>query len=302
MIANEIGGGELTRLLEDIRRAFLMHRKVRLGIVFRLYFPDPAKPLYDANEASANMDFRQWLVGQLPDQIKSNRLFRRLIQEQERLIQTVSACQDDVRQGVLQVDSYRSFLCAQHRFDQLTDRFISGITTLLTDVDELTGLLNRKAMEQDLDREQAQARRNGDPFTIAMVDADHFKKVNDNYGHNFGDEVLEILAERFVESLRPSDRVYRYGGEEFLVLLPNTSLETARPVLERLRSLACAYNISDGDFTINQTVSIGATEVDGNEDIEAAVERADQALYRAKEAGRNRVELDARRQSHCHPE
>lgn len=295
MIAKDMDGGELARLLDDFRRALLMHRKVRLGIVFRLYFPDADSPLHGVSEEAVNMDFRRWLAESLPEQIHSSRLFRRLVAEQDQLIQTAAACQDDVRQGALQADPFATFLRALHRFEQVADRFVSGITTTMTDVDELTGLLNRSAMERDLDREQAQARRTGRFFTIAMVDADHFKKVNDDYGHGFGDEVLEILAERFVESLRPHDRVYRYGGEEFLVLLPDTSLERARPVLERLRGLACATEISGGDSTVVQSVSIGAAEVDENEEIKAAIERADQALYRAKEAGRNRVELDEHR-------
>jgi diguanylate cyclase (GGDEF)-like protein len=179
-----------------------------------------------------------------------------------------------------------------HDFDRIADRLDSGIITSLTDIDELTGLLNRTAMLRDLDREQAQARRTGRPFTVAMVDADHFKKVNDDHGHVFGDVCLETLAERFVESIRPRDQVYRYGGEEFLVLLPDTPLARAKPVLERLRKRACEHAISDGETTINLSVSVGAAEAASDEEASTAIDRADAALYRAKEAGRNRLELD----------
>ena len=155
MIAKDIDGGELARLLDDFRRALMIHRKVRLGIVFRLYFPDADTPLYDGSEQAANMDFRRWLAESLPEQIHSSRLFRRLVVEQDRLIQTAAACQDDVRQGALQADPFATFLRVLHRFEQVADRFVSNITTTMTDVDELTGLLNRTAMERDLDREQA---------------------------------------------------------------------------------------------------------------------------------------------------
>jgi diguanylate cyclase len=152
-------------------------------------------------------------------------------------------------------------------------------------------LLNRAAMERDLEREQAHALRTGRCFTIAMVDAGHFKKVNDDYGHSFGYVVLEILAERFFESIRPRDRVYRYGGEEFLVLLPDLQLYQARSVLERFRQRACGHEISDGETAITQTVSIGTAESAGDEPIPTVIERADAAMYRAKQSGRNRIEM-----------
>ncbi|MBW6487029.1 MAG: GGDEF domain-containing protein [Syntrophobacterales bacterium] len=100
-------------------------------------------------------------------------------------------------------------------------------------------------------------------FTIAMIDADHFKKLNDPYGHGFGDVVLGTLAERFVESFRPRDRVHRFGGEEFVILLPDIPLDQARPVLKRLRQRACGRDISDGEIEITQSVSIGAAEATG---------------------------------------
>jgi len=300
-LAKEIGGLVLARFLDDLRRALQMHRKVSLGIIFRLCFPDTDRPLYDGSEEPANMDIQQWLADSLPDKIRSSRLFSRLIAEQDRLIQAAAACQDDVRLGALQVDSFARFLRELQVFEQVADRFMASITTAMSDVDELTGLLNRTAMERDLDREQAQGLRTGRSFTIAMVDADHFKKVNDDYGHDFGDKVLEVLAERFIDSLRPQDRVYRYGGEEFLILLPDTSLDKARAVLERLRRVVCENEISDSHSAVSQSVSIGATELKINEDIEKAIARADQALYRAKEAGRNRVEVDEHLQSSGHP-
>jgi diguanylate cyclase (GGDEF)-like protein len=194
-----------------------------------------------------------------------------------------------VAEGKLDSSLFRSLINAMQRFDIAINRFDIGITSSLTDVDELTGLLNRTAMDRDLKRELAQARRTGKPLCLAMIDADQFKKVNDDYGHSFGDTVLEELASRFEASLRPRDRIYRYGGEEFLVTLPDTGLDQAAKVMDRLRVRSSEQPVSEDDISITQTVSIGLTEVNTDEAIDTAIERADEVLYRAKESGRDRV-------------
>lgn len=175
------------------------------------------------------------------------------------------------------------------RFDIAINRFDMDLTSSLTDVDELTGLLNRTAMDRDLKRELAQATRSGRPLCLGMVDADHIKAVNDDYNRSFGDTVLEELADRFEGSLRPRDHIYRYGGEEFLIVLPATGLHQARKVMDRLRVRSSELPISEDGISITQTVSIGPTEANIDEDIDTAIERADKALYRAKESGCDRV-------------
>ena len=180
------------------------------------------------------------------------------------------------------------------RLDIAINHFDMAITAALIDVDELTGLLNRTAMDRDLKRELAQSKRTGKLLCLAMVDADHFKKVNDDYGHNFGDTVLEELADRFEAGLRPRDRIYRYGGEEFLVSLPDTALQQAKKVMERIRIRCSERPVSEEEISITQTVSIGLTEVNIDEEIDSAIERADEALYQAKESGRDQVIAVAR--------
>lgn len=289
LIAEKMESEELHRFHADFRRALLMCRKAALNLFFRLQFPMVENPLYEGACSVEALNFRRWLSDPPSEPIREHPVYRELIARQERLIRQVL---DEVATGSPKVDQYANLLHAMHEFDRVADRLSAGITTSMTDVDELTGLLNRAAMERDLEREQAHALRTGQCFTIAMVDADHFKKVNDDYGHSFGDVVLEILAERrFVESIRPRDRVYRYGGEEFLVPLPDTSLDQAMSLLERFRQRACGHEISDGETAIIQTVSIGAAESAGNKPIPTVIERADAALYRAKQSGRNRIEM-----------
>ena len=159
----------------------------------------------------------------------------------------------------------------------------------LATYDELTGLYNRRVINQLAAKEAKRAQRNGTSLCIALVDADHFKRFNDEYGHATGDEVLRVLARSLQGTLRESEYVGRYGGEEFLVVLPETPFELAGIPLQRLqRSIAEA--VIDGlPAGVPITVSAGITEYRRGEDIQAAVTRADAALYRAKREGRDRI-------------
>lgn len=291
-IAEKLENDDLQRFRNDFRRAMLMHRKVRLSLFFALLFPT-AEPFFGkGKDIQEQLDFRHWLSTPILEEVRRHRVYCDLVTKQERMLRLVQGIAESIAQDALTPEQMARLLRAMHDFDRVADRLDSGITTSLTDIDELTGLLNRAAMLRRLDRERAQARRTGNPFTVAMVDVDHFKKVNDEHGHVFGDVCLETLAERFVESIRPRDQVYRYGGEEFLVLLPDTPLAKAKPVLERLRRRACECAISDGETARILSVSVGAAEAANDEELSAVIDRADAALYRAKEAGRNRLELD----------
>jgi diguanylate cyclase (GGDEF)-like protein/PAS domain S-box-containing protein len=163
-------------------------------------------------------------------------------------------------------------------------------TQQLAITDSLTGLYNRRGFFELGRREVERARRFGRPLTAIMFDLDHFKRVNDAYGHPIGDQVLAGLAECCRHELREVDLLGRYGGEEFTVLLPESGLTTARPVAERLRRRVerAAIDTDRGPMTI--TISLGIAMLDENcADLEALLERADQALYAAKQTGRNRV-------------
>lgn len=149
--------------------------------------------------------------------------------------------------------------------------------------DELTGLLNRRALNEYLAAHWHRHLRRRFPLALAMVDLDHFKQVNDSQGHAAGDAVLRRTAELFRQHLRREDLVGRMGGEEFLLVLPDTSIEAAQALCERLRSLAHAQSLG-------VTMSLGLTMADAADgEAEAAVRRADAALYRAKAEGRDRV-------------
>jgi len=157
--------------------------------------------------------------------------------------------------------------------------------------DPLTALLNRRAMEGQLQVEHARSTRHDDQYALIMADLDLFKKVNDTYGHDVGDEVLEDLASRMRDSVRMEDAVARWGGEEFLILLRATGREDAVTVAEKIR-----HKVADRAFVTNAgslpvTISLGVAVFDGEGDPAEVVKRADQALYAAKHNGRNRVEV-----------
>ena len=158
-------------------------------------------------------------------------------------------------------------------------------------IDPLTGLPNRAAWSERLEHEIQQWQQHGNTLSLAMLDLDHFKRINDSYGHLAGDKVLKIIATVLRKRLRGSDFIARFGGEEFVLLLPATPPAVGAKLLETLRAAieACPFHFKGERVTI--TISMGLASFRVGEHSDLVLKRADQALYRAKNAGRNRVEL-----------
>jgi diguanylate cyclase (GGDEF)-like protein len=156
--------------------------------------------------------------------------------------------------------------------------------------DALTGTLNRRAIRNVLEREAARAARHGSPLGVLVLDLDYFKKVNDSFGHAVGDAVLTQVSRRLSVPLRRYDAVGRYGGEEFLVALPQCDLEQAAEIGERVRLSVASAPIETSAGAMFVTVSIGAASMNEHPaSIDELIHRADRALYEAKQQGRNRV-------------
>ncbi len=160
----------------------------------------------------------------------------------------------------------------------------------LARTDALTGLANRRTLDETLPREIARAERQGKPLAVIMADLDHFKAINDRFGHVIGDQVLAGAAAVFGSNLRAYDLAARYGGEEFVLVLPGTTAKEAAPVAQRVRKEVADIKIPNGPTQI--TISLGIASFRTGETPDQIVARADAALYRAKNAGRNRVEID----------
>ncbi|MFY9287401.1 MAG: PleD family two-component system response regulator [Alphaproteobacteria bacterium] len=163
-------------------------------------------------------------------------------------------------------------------------------------VDPLTGAFNRRYLDAHLPKMMARSKTVLKPLSALMVDIDHFKKVNDTYGHNIGDDVLRTTVSSIMNNLRPSDLVVRMGGEEFVIIMPETDLPVASIIADRLRERIASTSIpiKDGGQNISVTVSMGAAcLVQNTEDsVDDLLKRADAALYKAKQTGRNRLVTD----------
>jgi diguanylate cyclase (GGDEF)-like protein len=158
--------------------------------------------------------------------------------------------------------------------------------------DPLTGINNRANMDQHLDQQVLLATRHGTPLSLLMIDVDLFKGVNDSYGHVVGDAVLIAIAEGIVKCTRNSDVVFRYGGEEFVVVLTNTKLNGAMLLAERIRASIAGMEIKAGEVELRVTISVGVAELQASESSIDIIQRADRMLYRAKSRGRNLVLID----------
>ncbi|MDC8829879.1 diguanylate cyclase [Alteromonas gilva] len=182
------------------------------------------------------------------------------------------------------VDRERSALLAEikrqaHEFEQQAR------------LDSLTGLANRRAFDEALERECALARRNQLPLCLALLDIDHFKQVNDFYTHAVGDEILKLVAHEIDRHCRQADTLARWGGEEFALLLPDSGIPDVKDISERIRAAVAGIDCSALGPNLQVTISIGAAQYIGGEPLERLLSRTDALLYKAKQNGRNRIEV-----------
>jgi diguanylate cyclase len=175
---------------------------------------------------------------------------------------------------------------AEGKLEDQTKEIASYLTEARTD--GLTGLANRRAFDKKLDEKFQLFADNNEPFTLALLDIDFFKKINDTHGHPAGDSVLREMGHRLTQNLPSADQVARYGGEEFAILLPGT-LEEGAAEIDALRQLIIARNFETDEASLAITLSGGIAQVEGGERIGKLVRQADEALYAAKLGGRNRI-------------
>lgn len=192
--------------------------------------------------------------------------------------------------GVNQATAIFAISSIVWRYFRLITEQQANLTQLAT-TDLLTGLHNRRMMTELAGREVARSLRHSLPLSILMCDLDHFKSINDEYGHEAGDMALAGFADLLKTTVRESEAMCRWGGEEFLVLLPNTDLAGAAVVAERIRSAVEQAPFETGEKPSRLTMTIGAASLRASEDFQQLIKRADKALYAGKRAGRNQVSL-----------
>ncbi len=218
-----------------------------------------------------------------------------LFQDLGRVLDRLTGLAGDIarttgRTGRLPADDYRAFMDAVLAFATTVRKLQNETWNRLANIDPLTGLGNRQAMWQRLNIECERHARNHQPCCIAMLDLDFFKPVNDTYGHAVGDMVLRSIASLLAASVRPYDAVFRFGGDEFILCLPNADSRAAWAIVERLRLRVANWAIAiKEDGEVRTTASIGIAPLTSEDGVEAGLEHADAALYAAKRTGRNRV-------------
>ncbi|MGI6394178.1 MAG: GGDEF domain-containing protein [bacterium] len=179
------------------------------------------------------------------------------------------------------------FLSIFSFFHELSREYVEKKLETVANHDPLTGLLNRREMEKMIRSESARSLRYSNPLSLMICDIDNFKEVNDTYGHKFGDEVLKAIAEIFVKNTRSHESICRWGGEEFVILLPETPVAGCMVVAERLREKVAENKIMFGKDEISVTMSFGIGGYSPEQSIEENIDNVDKAMYRAKKAGKN---------------
>jgi diguanylate cyclase (GGDEF)-like protein len=211
----------------------------------------------------------------------------------ENLVEGMEAGADDYIVKPFDSEELKVRLRSARRILELEAKLLSTQSELRRQAshDALTGLRNRGAILEEFERELVRARREQRPIGIGLVDVDKFKTINDTHGHSAGDMALIEVCNRMSHSLRPYDIVGRYGGDEFLIVLPGCDVETAGEMGERLRESVNRGDLSIGEVSFPVSISIGVASIrpDDDVDVKDAIHRADQVMFEAKTSGRNRA-------------
>ncbi|MBC7907689.1 MAG: diguanylate cyclase [Rhodospirillaceae bacterium] len=235
--------------------------------------------------------FGAWLVSAADGPLSNFPGFASLGAEHEAVHAKAAQVSERARAGqTITTSDYETLMDSVLSFGSAAQALEREVWKALATVDPLTGLANRQSMRSQLTGERDRSIRQGQSLSLALADIDHFKKINDSYGHAKGDTVLRAVAGVLRNTVRPYDVVYRYGGEEFLICLPGTNAETGAHALERIRHAIAALQLPDdkGGF-IPVTATFGLAEINADVSVDDGIEHADKALYDGKRSGRNRV-------------
>ncbi len=248
-------------------------------------------------------DFGKWYYSQTHSTVLTEQPLFQSLEKKHRALHDAARAMLISSPGTDKAATYRDFSSASSDMTMHLRNLIQALLTSELTTDALTGIPNRRQMDEQLEEEIYKATTViCEPACLALADLDHFKRINDTYGHAVGDEVLRSLSQLLITSMRDTDKIYRYGGEEFLIYLTQVDLDKAENILDRLRERISRYplRIEGLPDPLNITVSIGIAEVTEDESLRNLIRRADDALYRAKNNGRNRVCLDGREDVEVH--
>lgn len=243
------------------------------------------------SDAHRRCRFGQWYYSSGFAALEGYPGFSEIATEHEHMHQFAASLLRSSMEGLpISINEYDRFMNALKRMRLELANIQQELKDALFNLDPLTGTPSRNGMLTKLREQQEMVRRHLHNCAIAMMDLDHFKIVNDRYGHLVGDKVLVASSRYVVANLRPYDKVFRYGGEEFLIYLPNTDLQSELEIVDRLREGLEAMQHGDAcEHAFHVTASFGLALLDPDLPVEQSIDRADQALYAAKAGGRNRT-------------
>jgi len=285
--------GEIALILVELDRAIFANQKwlhdFHRGLISKESIPGK----YLQENSHLETPFGQWLYSGSHSLLATNagvQAIETCYQQLHKEACKLARAHDTGRE--IAADGYDTFIQHLTEYQNQVTLFRDALLEIKGIFDPLTGLLGRQSLMMQLTKEQSLVSRGLHECAIVMMDIDHFKSVNDKHGHQSGDSALCYVAQCIRFNLRPYDSSFRYGGEEFLVCLPNTNRDNAFMVMDRLREeiAELPINLSNGK-EINITISMGIAMMEADVPIEETLTKADACLYSAKESGRNRVEI-----------
>lgn len=280
---------ELQTVLRQLDQAIYSHEQWQRDMIRTLICRLPYDSRDVEESAHRQCRFGQWYYNYAPMDLRGHTSFVALDVEHERVHQLAAQLLRTSAAESTPVSAYDNFTNALNFLQLQLSTLKREIEDSLFNRDPLTGAESRIGMLTKLRELLALVKRRVQSCCIAIMDLDHFKDINDTHGHLIGDQVLIGLTRYVIDHLRPYDKVFRYGGEEFLICMPNTDLQIGNAVVERLREgISATAFAHDNREPLYTSVSFGITLLDPDVTVEESIDRADKAMYAAKAAGRNR--------------
>lgn len=286
---NIINREELQDIIFQLEQALYNHQQWHNSIIRSLVCRLPADRHDISADAHKECRFGQWFYETASEKLRQHKGFVALGEEHQKMHQLAAKLLISVNNGVsiLPYD-YDNFSNTLEKMRLELAVLQRELSELLYNRDALTGAINRMNMLPLLREQQELVKRHMQACSIAMLDLDHFKIINDQHGHTAGDCVLAGVSRFIIENIRPYDKFFRVGGEEFLICFQNANTEQARDMIERLRIGIAAMKIPiSKNNELSITASFGIASIEADASIEQSIEQADKALYQAKTAGRN---------------
>lgn len=284
---------ELQKILAQLEQALYNHQQWYKELIRTLICRSPSDKHDISSEAHKECRFGQWYYSSIEEKIHNYPGFISIGNAHMRMHQLATHLLITINSATnITTLDYDQFANSVEQMRLEISALKIELENLLYNCDPLTGAINRINMLPILREQQAIVKRQKQPCCLAMLDLDHFKNVNDQCGHQIGDIVLASTAHYISENIRSYDKLFRYGGEEFLICFPFTELSIANEMIERIRKGLAIMSIDiSPKESIHITVSIGLALLDSSLPVEESIEHADKAMYKAKSSGRNCTQL-----------